>query len=295
MNARSWYDETIPPYLVWSKNLNIHFGYWRWGVNPFRLESMLSQMNEEVLSRLRLEPTSSPNLLDAGCGTGATMQHFASRQPSAKFHGVTLSPQQVFFGEKAMAEAGLSDWVQLHLGDFQAMDFKPEFFDAAILVESACYADGPGKSKLIRELSRVLKPGGRIVAVDGFRRHSRPFPTWLDRLYHRNLSRWAITELADVQLFAKNLAIAGFENIQVEDISWHMAPSAMHIPFVVARLLSKSIWRSEHSAAYQRYAWALLHTFFLGFFRKHFGYFIVSAELGGLHIDSTDKTDSDGF
>jgi len=47
-----YYEEAGLDYAAWSPQFNMHFGYWKWGMNPFNLEAMLNQMNQEVLNRL---------------------------------------------------------------------------------------------------------------------------------------------------------------------------------------------------------------------------------------------------
>jgi hypothetical protein len=41
-----YYTRAGEDYAAWSRGLNMHFGYWRKGINPFRLESMLEAMNQ---------------------------------------------------------------------------------------------------------------------------------------------------------------------------------------------------------------------------------------------------------
>lgn len=61
----------------------MHFGYYRAGANPLHRESMLEQMNAEVLARLHLDDIAEPRLLDLGCGLGATLRSIARRLPRA--------------------------------------------------------------------------------------------------------------------------------------------------------------------------------------------------------------------
>ncbi len=51
----SYYEGAGPDYFAWSKNYNMHFGYYEKGMNPFSLEPMLERLNWEVLQRLEIE------------------------------------------------------------------------------------------------------------------------------------------------------------------------------------------------------------------------------------------------
>ena len=87
----------------------MHFGYYRFGANPLDRESMLEQMNVEVLARLRLNATAEPKLLDLGCGLGATLRSFARRLPHARLLGLTRVPWQVEHANALDENAGCGD------------------------------------------------------------------------------------------------------------------------------------------------------------------------------------------
>jgi cyclopropane fatty-acyl-phospholipid synthase-like methyltransferase len=90
-NFQRYYEEAGPDYAAWSPHFNMHFGFFRLGMNPFNREAMLEQMNSEVLDRLRLSGD-HPRVLDMGCGLGATLRSIARRIPFAHLHGITLVP-----------------------------------------------------------------------------------------------------------------------------------------------------------------------------------------------------------
>jgi MPBQ/MSBQ methyltransferase len=48
-----YYEEAGPDYAAWSAAFNMHFGFFRWGMNPFRREAMLEEMNRQVFDRLQ--------------------------------------------------------------------------------------------------------------------------------------------------------------------------------------------------------------------------------------------------
>src|ERR1700689_4474531 len=107
IGLEQYYREAGPDYAAWSREFNMHFGYYRAGANPLDRESMLEQMNAEVLARLHLDDVAEPRLLDLGCGLGATLRSFAHRLPRAHLLGLTRVPWQV---EQAHALNEAAGW-----------------------------------------------------------------------------------------------------------------------------------------------------------------------------------------
>ncbi|MEM9338904.1 MAG: hypothetical protein AAGA66_09265 [Bacteroidota bacterium] len=70
---RSYYENAGPDYKKWSPDFNMHFGYYKRGMNPFNRERMLDEMNAEVLARLTIASNRPSVLVDMGCGLAATM------------------------------------------------------------------------------------------------------------------------------------------------------------------------------------------------------------------------------
>jgi hypothetical protein len=65
----TYYTEAGMDYRAWSRNFNMQFGFYRWGMNPLALESMLEEMSRQVFRRLTLH--NGMKVLDLGCGLGA--------------------------------------------------------------------------------------------------------------------------------------------------------------------------------------------------------------------------------
>lgn len=278
-----YYEEAGLDYQTWSKDFNMHFGYLKWGQNPFRLEPMLHQLNEEILQRLQLDKIQLPMVLDAGCGLAASSRYMARKRPDAFFYGVTITPWQINFGEKLNKREGLEDQISLLHADYQEMPVAGESFDAAFAIESACYAEGPDKKGLLREMGRVLRTGGRFVVSDGFLKTDKPLPYWLNRIYRKNMDCWALKELANLDQYVQAMRDAGFVNIKVEDVSWKIAPSFLHIPFVFLKFYwnrwigkDKTPMNQERRNNANAPLWGML----MGLARPYFGYYIISGEKG---------------
>lgn len=274
-----YFEKAGLDYGAWSKAFNMHFGYYKSGINPFRLESMLQEMNEQV--RIRLQLAKESTILDLGCGVGTTARYIAQKEPSAQLFGLTITPWQVEFGTALTRKAQLEKRVQHLEGHYENTAFPDNFADAAYAVESACYAQGADKGVFIEELYRVLKPGGRFVITDGFRKHSRPLPRLLNRIYRTNMDCWALRDLADINLVISKLEAVGFKNIQIEDASWRVAPSFAHIPFVTARFFW-SRWKNRATAPLHQErknnVLAPWMGMLMGLARRHFSYYIITGE-----------------
>lgn len=231
-----YYEEAGPDYAAWSPSFNMHFGYFRAGMNPLDREAMLEQMNCEVLERLRVSTNGTPRILDMGCGLGATLRTLARKLPGAELHGITLVPWQLEQGCRLNQSTSQTSHIHLALADYENSGFPSESYDAVYAVESSCYGTGPGKSRLIREAHRLLRPGGRLVVADGFVSPGK-FRGPQRAIFRRLCECWVIDTLGDIQAFAEQLHNAGFRDIAIERIQARVTPSVLHVPFVTLKFL----------------------------------------------------------
>jgi cyclopropane fatty-acyl-phospholipid synthase-like methyltransferase len=237
IGLEQYYSEAGPDYAAWSREFNMHFGYYRAGANPFGREAMLEQMNTEVLSRLQLDSIPEPRLLDLGCGLGATLRSFARRLPDAELTGVTRVPWQVEHARSSNNAAGCGERVWIIEGDYEDTPLPSAGYDGVYALESSCHAHGADKGLLLREAHRLLRPGGRIVVADGFLTSAGFVSGLQERIYRKLCECWVIEELAQLEIFTAKLEQLGFRNITVEHLQARVAPSVAHIPWVTLKFL----------------------------------------------------------
>lgn len=262
-------------YATWSRAFNMHFGYWRWGMNPFRREPMLEEMNRQVLSRLGLEDLGREELiLDLGCGLGATMRSLARSCGKRNVLGVTVVPWQV--EQAATLNAGFEPFLRVRQESYLALPLESESAAAAYALESHCYARGEDKGDFYRELFRVLKPGARFVVVDGFTlrsRHSRLF----QRLLGEISRGWAVDCFPHLPAVWERLEELGFEQLQRVDFSWNIAPTALHAPFLTLGFaLSRWLKGEPLNAVRWNHLRACFLSLAVGMHRRDFGYWLIS-------------------
>ncbi|HEV8063362.1 MAG TPA: cyclopropane-fatty-acyl-phospholipid synthase family protein, partial [Acidimicrobiales bacterium] len=91
------------------------------------LEEAQAAKHDLICRKLGLQERPGLRLLDVGCGWGSMAMH-AARNYDAQVVGITLSPSQLEYGNKAVADAGLADRIELRLQDYR--DLGDEEFDA---------------------------------------------------------------------------------------------------------------------------------------------------------------------
>jgi MPBQ/MSBQ methyltransferase len=236
IGLEQYYSEAGPDYAAWSRDFNMHFGYFRAGANPLNREGMLEQMNTEVLARLHLDGVDTPHLLDLGCGLGATLRSFARRLPSAHLFGLTRVPWQVEQARALNEAAGCSKRIRVVEGDYEDSALPSSTYDGVYALESSCHAHGADKRRLLEEAHRLLRPGGRLVVADGFLASDFVSPLQ-QRIYRKLCECWVIDELAQLHYFTSRMERLGFKEITVEHLQMRVAPSVMHIPWVTLKFL----------------------------------------------------------
>jgi SAM-dependent methyltransferase len=242
ISLEQYYCEAGPDYAAWSREFNMHFGYYRTGANPLNREAMLEQMNAEVLARLHLEAIAEPQLLDLGCGLGATLRSFARRLPKAKLSGVTRVPWQVEHARALNDAAGCGERVCIIEGDYEdGALLSGSAYDGVYALESSCHAHGADKGVLLEQAHRLLRPGGRLVVADGFLTNGHFVSDLQQRIYGKLCECWVIEELAQLHRFTARLRRLGFGEINVEPLQMRVAPSVAHIPWVTLKFLVTNV------------------------------------------------------
>jgi len=112
-------------------------------------------------------------VLDVGCGRGLFLIGAAKRLTTGRAVGIDLWQNEDLSGNRPEATVenarreGVADRVEVRDGDARQLPFPDASFDVVVssLALHNIY-DRQGREQAVREIARVLKPGGRVVIVD---------------------------------------------------------------------------------------------------------------------------------
>lgn len=122
-------------------------------------------------------------ILDIATGTGDLAIEALSLRPD-KIIGVDISEGMLAAGRVKINRLGLADKIELRTGDSENLSFEENTFDAVMV--SFGVRNFENLEKGLREILRVLKPGGRLVVLE-FSKPRNPLIRFFYGIYNRSL------------------------------------------------------------------------------------------------------------
>jgi demethylmenaquinone methyltransferase/2-methoxy-6-polyprenyl-1,4-benzoquinol methylase len=111
-----------------------------------------------LVSRIRADEL---RMLDVASGTAAVSIALARARPERTIVGIDQSAEMLAAGRARVEQAGLSSRIELREGRAEELPFADGEFDALTFTYLLRYVDDPAAT--LRELARVVKPGGTIA------------------------------------------------------------------------------------------------------------------------------------
>ena len=123
------------------------------------MNSSHSALTDWALSHVAVSRDAT--VLDVGCGGGRTIAKLAAT--AARVYGIDYAAGSVA-GSRALNRKLIAEGrVRVEQAAVSKLPFEDEFFDLATAIETQYY--WPDKVNDMREIGRVLKPGGRLLVV----------------------------------------------------------------------------------------------------------------------------------
>ncbi|GAF09240.1 class I SAM-dependent methyltransferase [Paenibacillus pini] len=109
-----------------------------------------------------LPDLSNQSVLDIGCGPADLLSNISQIYPNGNYNGIDISDSMI---EKARSK--FKNEENFIVGDSHSLPYKNDRFDIIINTISFHHYEQP--DKVISEMYRVLKPGGRLLLLDSIR------------------------------------------------------------------------------------------------------------------------------
>lgn len=225
MNAQASPEKNVQQYYdaLWSAGLpkkhrylytGFHYGLYEKGV--ITCGEAHQNMNDFIGRLLCLDVGKPQKVFDLGCGIGATSCYLSKKYPRNHFTGISLGSNEIELAKKIQKEQGVTNAVFL-VGNYINTGFPDNSFDAGFALESIQYA--VSKKDAINEFYRLLKPGGKLVIIDGFFVRDSSLNSFMQNMYVLDLEKRALPGYASSKEMRMYLESAGFTDIKIRNIS----------------------------------------------------------------------------
>jgi sarcosine/dimethylglycine N-methyltransferase len=165
----------------------------------------------EMGSRLR-SLGKEARVLDIGAGYGGAARVIAKNY-GAHVTCLNLSAVENARNAKLTAEQGLANWIKVRHGSFENIPEPANSFDIVWSQDAILHSGN--RKRVLREVARVLKPGGEFIFTDPMQADAIADPAVLQPIY----DRIHLQSLGSFTFYREELGTLGFEEVAVEDIS----------------------------------------------------------------------------
>jgi len=166
------------------------------------LEPLYRQVAEEIAA------PAPQTVLDVGTGPGALAVAIARQCRSCSVVGIDVAPEMLATAQQRARDAGVADRVVFKVADAVALPVADASVDVAVSTLSLHH--WPDVASILRELHRVVRPGGRVLIYDlRFSYSERQFAGFVAQ------TPFAATDAASGLLSAGPLPIALYQRFEL--------------------------------------------------------------------------------
>lgn len=218
--------------LFHTKSGIIHMGISRDGI--FHEDDLLeaARIIETYIQKL-----TAKNVLELATGRGGTSIWLAKKYPNTVFHGIDLSPGQLFYARRKAKN--LPNYLP-EQGDFQNLSsYRDRSVDIVFVIEALCYSKD--KFRVLEEVKRVLGSGGVFIILDAYANKDQSKMSEEELLACRLTELgMAVDEFADYPSLLQAARKTGFTVEASEDVSKFILPTLRRFESLAERFFRHS-------------------------------------------------------
>jgi demethylmenaquinone methyltransferase / 2-methoxy-6-polyprenyl-1,4-benzoquinol methylase len=179
--------------------------------------------------------------IDLCCGTCDWTIALAEASKSGEVVGLDFSSNMLEIGRQKVERIGLQDRIRLVHGNAMQLPFDDNQFDYATI--GFGLRNVPDLDKVLAEMTRVVKPGGKVVCLELSKPENEPFRSvyyfyferilpFLGKLFAKRYEQYkwlpeSLVSFPGIRQLADRFSAAGLENVQAYPLTLGIA--ALHI------------------------------------------------------------------
>uniref|UniRef100_A0A0G4HZN5 Methyltransferase type 11 domain-containing protein n=1 Tax=Chromera velia CCMP2878 TaxID=1169474 RepID=A0A0G4HZN5_9ALVE len=232
-----WTDDGVVEHY-WGEH--VHLGYYddkerRRGSFLKSFKKAKDDFVDEMLRFAKVSPGSPPKkVLDFGCGIGGTSRLLGKKfGEKTKVKGIAISPKQIERANELAKSQGVAKHVKFECMDALNNSLPSNAFDLVWVCESTEHMKD--KKKAINEITRILKPGGKVVVAVWSQRDDStvPFSTNEKKRLNYLYEQWSHPPFISINKFKDLMMDTGaYSTVETADWAKETLPSWHHQIFL---------------------------------------------------------------
>jgi ubiquinone/menaquinone biosynthesis C-methylase UbiE len=145
---------------------HVNFLFTGWGSRIYNvvMVQLTSKLYQRVVDDLALIGFDQGKVLDAGTGPGTLARDIARHQPQLQVYGIDLSEEMIQLARDHAQREQLTERVHFDVSNVANLPYPDHSFD--LMVSTISMHHWYELEQPLRELYRVLRPGGRLLIYD---------------------------------------------------------------------------------------------------------------------------------
>lgn len=180
-------------------------------------------------------PARAANVVELAAGRGMNALWLLSHRAGLTVHALDLSPAQLRYARRS--GRGIAGFHPVE-GDFHDLSrFAEAGVDAVYVIEALCHSPEPGR--VLAEVARILRPGGRFIVVDGYA--VRNLPPEIARAVRLTARGMAVPDFTPHADLAGAAQATGFAIRTAEVRTRGLAPTLVRFEHLARRIMGGTI------------------------------------------------------